>query len=102
LAKWFAGDPDLSDEQRHVVETEEAWTLGVTAPRQRAASAPTPSLPSSRGREDCGSSGRRMGAASQSAANKYDYLRDPEAIYRRSFAVIRAETDLTRFPQSLR
>jgi precorrin-8X/cobalt-precorrin-8 methylmutase len=37
----------------------------------------------------------------QSAANKHEYLRDPKAIYRRSFAAIRAETDLTRFPQSL-
>ena len=26
-----------------------------------------------------------------------EYLRDPEAIYRRSFAIIRAETDLNRF-----
>ncbi|WP_431854610.1 precorrin-8X methylmutase [Azospirillum sp.] len=27
-----------------------------------------------------------------------DYLRDPDAIYRRSFATIRAEADLARFP----
>jgi precorrin-8X/cobalt-precorrin-8 methylmutase len=37
----------------------------------------------------------------QSAANKHEYLRNPKAIYRRSFAAIRAETDLERFPQSL-
>ena len=30
-----------------------------------------------------------------------DYLRDPEAIYARSFALIRAEVSLTRFPPSL-
>ena len=43
LAKWFAGDPDLADEQRRQVETEEAWTLGVTAPRRpRAARFPPP------------------------------------------------------------
>jgi len=30
------------------------------------------------------------------------YLRDPEAIYRRSFALIRAEADLSRFPEELR
>jgi precorrin-8X/cobalt-precorrin-8 methylmutase len=36
LARWFAGDPDLSDEQRHIIEAEEAWTLGVTAPRPRS------------------------------------------------------------------
>ncbi len=31
----------------------------------------------------------------------YDYLRDPAAIYQRSFALIREETDLTRFPPAL-
>lgn len=30
-----------------------------------------------------------------------DYLRDPEAIYRRSFATIRAEADLARFPSDV-
>jgi precorrin-8X/cobalt-precorrin-8 methylmutase len=33
---------------------------------------------------------------------EYDYLRDPAAIYRRSFALIRAETNLARFPPALR
>ena len=33
---------------------------------------------------------------------KYAYLRDPAAIYRRSFATIRAEADFARFPPSLR
>ena len=32
----------------------------------------------------------------------YAYLRDPEAIYRRSFALVRAEADIRRFPASLR
>ncbi len=31
----FAGDVRLTREERHRVETEEAWTLGVTAARQR-------------------------------------------------------------------
>jgi precorrin-8X/cobalt-precorrin-8 methylmutase len=31
----------------------------------------------------------------------YDYLRDPAAIYRRSFEIIRAEVDLSRFPPAL-
>lgn len=31
----------------------------------------------------------------------FTYLRDPAAIYRQSFAAIRAETDLSRFPASL-
>lgn len=33
---------------------------------------------------------------------RYDYLRDPEAIYRESFAAIGRETDLSRLPQDLR
>jgi precorrin-8X/cobalt-precorrin-8 methylmutase len=68
LAAWFAGDPGLSAAQRRIVEAEEAWTLGVMAPRRP----------------------------------RYAYLRDPAAIYRRSFALIRAEADLTRFPPGLR
>ena len=32
LAALFAGDPHLSDQQRNLVEAEEAWTLGVTGP----------------------------------------------------------------------
>jgi hypothetical protein len=35
LAALFIGDPGLTSEQRRGVETEEAWTLGVTVARQR-------------------------------------------------------------------
>jgi precorrin-8X/cobalt-precorrin-8 methylmutase len=35
-------------------------------------------------------------------AMNFVYLRDPEAIYRRSFALIRREVDLTRLPRDLR
>lgn len=35
LASWFRGGPGLSEDQRRVAETEEAWTLGITAPRRR-------------------------------------------------------------------
>ena len=35
LTAWFAGDPTLTSEQRHLVESEEAWTLGVIEPRPR-------------------------------------------------------------------
>ena len=31
----------------------------------------------------------------------FDYLRDPQEIYRRSFEIIRGETDLSRLPESL-
>lgn len=37
-----------------------------------------------------------------SPSPRFAYLRDPEAIYRRSFALIRREADLTRFPRDLR
>ena len=33
---------------------------------------------------------------------RYDYLRDPAAIYERSFALIEAEADLVRFPPEMR
>jgi hypothetical protein len=36
LAALFAGDPGLTREQRHCVQSEEAWTLGVTSRAQRA------------------------------------------------------------------
>jgi precorrin-8X/cobalt-precorrin-8 methylmutase len=116
LRDWFAGDPNLTTEQRHRVETEEAWTLGVTGPRQKAALTPTPTLrrvrgrgsrapetrPRARGREDRRAGGGRVGAVAQPTAGKYEYLRDPAAIYQSSFATIRAEADLARFPPALR
>jgi precorrin-8X/cobalt-precorrin-8 methylmutase len=34
-------------------------------------------------------------------ALRFDYLRDPAAIYRRSFALIRAEAELARFPRDI-
>jgi len=42
-----------------------------------------------------------VGADPEPPPTKYSYLRDPAAIYRRSFAAIRAEADLARFPPSL-
>ena len=47
LARLFAADPNLTPAQRIIVETEEAWTLGVVAPkpvRERAALASGASL----------------------------------------------------------
>jgi precorrin-8X/cobalt-precorrin-8 methylmutase len=37
-----------------------------------------------------------------SEIRRYEYLRDPAEIYRRSFALIEAEADLARFPEALR
>jgi precorrin-8X/cobalt-precorrin-8 methylmutase len=36
------------------------------------------------------------------AGPPYAYLRDPDAIYRQSFALVRAEADLSRFPAEMR
>jgi precorrin-8X/cobalt-precorrin-8 methylmutase len=116
LAAWFAGDPNLSEEQRAKVFAEEAWTLGVTTPRR------PPKTPSPPPGERVGARGQTAGslsvnphpAAAAAAATvsraagerkkapPYTYLRDPAAIYRRSFALIRAEAGLDRFPPALR
>jgi len=82
LAPLFAGPRDLSDEQRRAIESEEAWILGIeTAARaRRGSTAVAPPLAESTG---------------------YEYLRDPDAIYRQSFATIRAEADLSGMPADL-
>jgi precorrin-8X/cobalt-precorrin-8 methylmutase len=133
LPGWFAGDPNLTAEQRHLVETEEAWTLGVTAPRRpRVTPSPPPRAETvgvrwgisegpraSRPHHAAGTASVRSKPTSPSRRaatgpslsplkgeegkkREYTYLRDPAAIYRRSFAVIRAEADLPRFPPPLR
>lgn len=72
----------------------------------RLSSSPTiPSSPRKRGSPDgveleeipafAGMTGEGEGAG---PSRRYDYLRDPEAIYRQSFATIRAEARLERFP----
>src|SRR5579862_689794 len=109
LTAMFFGGRSLTPTERRVAEREEAWTLGVTAPRRAARKskgggsersakptspsqrfAPGPSLFPLKGGE-----GKEKGG-------DYTYLRDPAAIYRRSFALVREEADLTRFPASLR
>jgi precorrin-8X/cobalt-precorrin-8 methylmutase len=103
LGALFAGDPSLTPEQRRRVETEEAWTLGVTAARQRpitvppAAPHPSP-LPAGGEREG---PAQREGEGQRPVARKYSYLKDPAEISRRSFALIREEADLARFPRQM-
>jgi precorrin-8X/cobalt-precorrin-8 methylmutase len=118
LAALFAGDPSLTPEQRFRVETEEAWTLGVTAARQRSIAvppaaahrAPTLTLPRQREREENGVSStlpRKRGREGwgqqevdgRGVDRRYTYVRDPAEITRRSFALIREEADLARFPR---
>ncbi|MEQ8965358.1 MAG: precorrin-8X methylmutase [Azospirillaceae bacterium] len=79
LAPLFAGDPGLDDAERSAVEREEAWILGLTDGRVDAldlqaapASAPVP------------------------------WLADGDAIYRRSFARVRAAMPARALPEALR
>ena len=108
LESWFAGDPSLSIAQRHTVETEEAWTLGVTARRQQAklpaSDRPAGGMPAVMSAElPSGSAGilPARGRYARNSPGGYTYLRDPDAIYRRSFALVRKEADLARFPTAL-
>jgi precorrin-8X/cobalt-precorrin-8 methylmutase len=118
LAAWFAGSPNLTIAERRIIESEEAWTLGVTAPRRPSKTRspparrplpnpppppPSPS-PASGGGKGGGKAGEgRVGAGAREGKKPaYTYLRDPAAIYRRSFALIRAEAGLARFPPALR
>jgi precorrin-8X/cobalt-precorrin-8 methylmutase len=84
LASLLAGDPTLSRADRRRVEDEEGWVLGVAGEVvRRAAVART--------------SKKRL-----SGPTRYRYLKDPAAIYRRSFSLIRREVDLAPIPRGLR
>jgi precorrin-8X/cobalt-precorrin-8 methylmutase len=120
LADLLAGDPSLTKAEQRAVERKEGWVLGVgsevvrratqrplplppltrRAPpspaqaRERGLLAPRPR--SGRGRDPSHSDGRVRADA------KLRYLKDPAAIYRRSFALIRREVDLRPIPRALR
>lgn len=79
LASWF--EPPVSQVEVQRIVSEEAWTLGVMEPRRAAEFLSSPAL---------------------SDGTHRAYLRDPATISRRSFALIRAEADLGRFPRALR
>jgi len=79
LAPLFAGDPGLSDAERAAVEGEEAWILGLTDGAGDA-------LSTAAGR------GRTTGA----------WLADGAAIYRQSFARVRAAMPARDLPTALR
>jgi len=129
LAAWFAGDPNLSDAQHAKILAEEAWTLGVTAPRRlpKSPSPPAkrgervgvrgmadasivrghpqpaaPREPNPRASADTATATLSGDAEEGKKEHRFTYLRDPAAIYRRSFALIRAEAGLRRFPPALR
>jgi precorrin-8X/cobalt-precorrin-8 methylmutase len=84
LGALFAGDPELTREQRACVETEEAWTLGVTRRTQRSLSLTLPGNPGVEPEE-----------------RRYTYLRNPAEIGRRSLELIREEADIGRLPRVL-
>jgi precorrin-8X/cobalt-precorrin-8 methylmutase len=103
LAALFAGDPRLSPAERRRIETEEAWMLGLTERQVRAGQARVssslrvpPGIPSSA----CGG-GLGWGQGEGRSEEQFSYLRDPAEIYRRSFALIRAEAPLDRFPPDI-
>ncbi|MEM5709654.1 precorrin-8X methylmutase, partial [Elizabethkingia meningoseptica] len=77
LAPLFAGPPGLSEAERRLVEREEAWILGI----ETMTGGPRP--------------------AAVPTARTYDYVRDPQEIYRLSFATIRAEADLSSLPAEM-
>ncbi len=102
LAAFFVGDPGLAREQRDRVEAEEAWTLGVTAAKQRPIAVPTVALTPTLlyDHKGGGEAPARQGRGNTTPT--YSYLRDPAAIARRSFALICKDADLDRFPRLLR
>ena len=87
LATLLAGDPALSKSERAQVEREEGWVLGVAGAIARRATLTLPARSAGRARV---------------AAPKHHYLKDPAAIYRRSFALIRREADFRPIPRALR
>ena len=96
LGPLFAGPPALSAADKARIETEEAWILGIeTAARPRpaasvsVASVPTASVPTAN-------------VPTAAPVGRYDYLREPAAIYRRSFELIRAACDFSGLPEALR
>lgn len=77
LSPLFAGAPDLSPAERETIASEEAWILGA-------------------GHETI------LRAAASQPQRAMTYLKDPDAIYEESFAIVAAETRLERFPPDLR
>jgi precorrin-8X/cobalt-precorrin-8 methylmutase len=116
LAELFAGDPELSAAERTAVEQEEGWVLGVRgnqpSPSRRKRGGPLPLpqageglrsvVPSERNNELSAGAGSPLSRLRErDGVRAYDYLRDPAAIYRRSFEMIRGEVDLSPFPPEL-
>ncbi len=65
---------DVSEAEADLIRREEGWILGLGADRLADRVRPVP--------------------------DSLDYIRAPQAIYDQSFATIRAEADLSRFPRA--
>ncbi len=78
LSNLLAAPETLSEPERVAVVEQEGWIVGVEKPAlvERAVSTAMAVSPD---------------------ASKLAYLRDPDEIYRRSFAIVQAEADLARF-----
>ncbi|MSO91973.1 MAG: precorrin-8X methylmutase [Rhodospirillales bacterium] len=103
LASLFSGPPGLSRQQRRIVEREEGWILGAGAALSRPASHPSwPGRPKGESRPSTTSAKPKDVDARHKAGHDtirnsdgFSYLKSPKAIYRRSFALVKAATDLS-------
>ncbi len=89
LAALLQGPPNLSDADRRAIEEEEAWILGLMAPETKAQSVSPKPLP------------QTPAQTPTPTPVRYDYEKNPNAIYAQSFAQIDAAVVLSRFPPSL-
>ncbi|MEM9139737.1 MAG: precorrin-8X methylmutase [Pseudomonadota bacterium] len=94
LAPLFQGPSDASARERSLIVAEEAWILGLDAPKVRAVG-PKPAALALPGAHPPTTS--RAGKP----ARPLSYERDPAAIYRQSFATVRAEARLDHLPAPL-
>lgn len=104
FATWFAGPRRLSEEDRQRIEGEEGWILGIDAKAAdirleakngRLAGEPGDVVFLDEEREK-----RARPSAKAASVRRYDYIADPDEIYRRSFALVQAEADLSAVPGS--
>jgi len=123
LAPLFAGPPGATPDERRRIATEEAWILGLEAPRLRpvqSATSAAPSAspgspvvaaspvaaPSSVAAASAAPPANPVSAAYPAAAaavpEALRYERDPAEIYRKSFEAIRSEARLDHLPEDLR
>jgi precorrin-8X/cobalt-precorrin-8 methylmutase len=97
LEPHLAAPDSLAETDRAAVLSEEGWIVGSTLARAgstsvarvlpQVASAPIADAPKS--------------ADAPSDSQPFDYVRDPDEIYRRSFATIEDESDFSKLPSDL-